>query len=626
MNKARTTYYSDCVADNSSNQRKLFNITKSLLNMTKSHLVVPPRIDNHDFVNGLGDFFEQKVVKIHCDIESVSHEVDISFNHSFDRSCSSCNSHKLANFTLLSQSDVRNLVLNLSKKSCSLDPMPTRLVVECLDTLLPVLTKIINLSLQTGKFHSGWKLALVRPVPKKPNAEMTFSNFRPISNLSYVSKLVEGAATAQIQELLLRNNLFPITQSAYRKYHSTETALLRVKNDLLMAMDQQKVTFLVLLNLSAAFDTVDHRILAEILRSDFGITDSVLSWLQSYLCDREQQISIGDVISKKFDVKWGVPQGSRLGPLLFSLYSSRLFAIIKAYSQNISCHCYADDTQLYISFSPIGEQERSCVSALEQCLRDLRKWMLSCKLKLNDSKTEFLIIGTPRQVSKLNINRITVGSTVVKQSMVAKNLGVWFDSQLNMDTHISKSCKAAFYHLYNLRHIRKYLTRTCISTLVHAFITSKLDYCNGLLFGLPESQICKLQRVQNACARLICNSPRFSHVNPLLHDLHWLPVRKRITFKLLLLTFKALHGLAPTYLSELLTLKSPAQSYTLRSSHDTMLLSLPTRKTKATLGDRAFVSAASKLWNSLPPSIRHASSVNLFKKYLKTFLLKERFP
>ena len=126
----------------------------------------------------------------------------VSFNHSFDRSCSSCNSHKLANFTLLSQSDVRNLVLNLSKKSCSLDPMPTRLVVECLDTLLPVLTKIINLSLQTGKFHSGWKLALVRPVPKKPNAEMTFSNFRPISNLSYVSKLVEGAATAQILVLV----------------------------------------------------------------------------------------------------------------------------------------------------------------------------------------------------------------------------------------------------------------------------------------------------------------------------------------------------------------------------------------------------------------------------------------
>ena len=136
--------------------------------------------------------------------------------------------------------------------------MPTRLVVECLDTLLHVVTKIINLSLRNGKFHSGWKLALVKPIPKKPNSERNFSNFRPISNLQYVSKLVEGAATAQIQDHLLRNNLFPITQSAYRKYHSTETALLRVKNDLLMAMDQQKVAFLILLDLSAAFDTVDH--------------------------------------------------------------------------------------------------------------------------------------------------------------------------------------------------------------------------------------------------------------------------------------------------------------------------------------------------------------------------------
>ena len=152
-----------------------------------------------------------------------------------------------------------------------------------------------------------------------------------------------------------------------------------------------------------------------------------------------------------------------------------------------------------------------------------------------------------------------------------------------------------------------------------------ISISNGLLYCLPESQIYKLQRVQNACAKLVCNSPKFSHVRPWLCDLHWLAVHQRIKFKLLLISYKALHGLAPIYLSKLLTLKSPSQSYRLCSSHDTMLLCYPLCKTKITLGDRAFVSAAPKLWNDLPPSIKHASSTDILKNFLKTHLFQETF-
>ena len=142
--------------------------------------------------------------------------------------------------------------------------------------------------------------------------------------------------------------------------------------------------------------------------------------------------------------------------------------------------------------------------------------------------TELLVIGTPRQVSKFKSNGISVGDTAIKPSHNVRNLGVLFDTQLKMDSQIISVCKSAYYMIYNLRRIRKYFDQDSMKTVVHACITSKLDYCNGLLYGLPDSQIVKLQRVQNTCARLICNLPKFAHVTPLLTELHWLPIRQRI--------------------------------------------------------------------------------------------------
>ena len=179
--------------------------------------------------------------------------------------------------------------------------------------------------------------------------------------------------------------------------------------------------------------------------------------------------------------------------------------------------------------------------------------------------------------------------------------------------------------LYNLRRIRKYLDQTNAETLVHAFISSKIDYCNGLLYGVPDRQIMKLQRIQNACARLVCNTSKFCHITPLLRTLHWLPIRQRIAFKILLIVYKALNGQAPCYISELLAWKANAHSHNLRSSRDRLILKPPTQLTKVTLGDRAFICAAPKLWNSLPLSVREADSLLSFKRLLKSFLFAQAF-
>ena len=178
--------------------------------------------------------------------------------------------------------------------------------------------------------------------------------------------------------------------------------------------------------------------------------------------------------------------------------------------------------------------------------------------------------------------------------------------------------------MYNLRRIRKYLSKDNTKTLVHAFISSKIDYCNSLLYGLPEYQLNKLQRVQNMCARLICNESKYCHITPLLADLHWLPVKFRIEFKILLIVFKIFRGLTPSYLSFLIISK-PVSKYNLRSSNDSTLLSYPKIKPKATLGERAFAFAAPKLWNALLRPIRESTSVDTFKRKLKTHLFEKAF-
>ena len=207
-----------------------------------------------------------------------------------------------------------------------------------------------------------------------------------------------------------------------------------------------------------------------------------------------------------------------MGPLLFTLYTGSLIANVQNKFPEISCHCYADDTQIYMSFRPDVLAQEQCISTIQVCVDYIRRWMLENKLMLNDNKTELLLIGTPKQVSKLEFSGVSVGNAVIKPSASARNLGVHLDKHLNMEDHITNVCKSTYYMIYNLRHIRKYLDKDCMKAVVHACITSKLDYCNGLLYGVPDSQIGRLQRVQNICARLIVGGSKFSRITPILRD------------------------------------------------------------------------------------------------------------
>ncbi|KAI5607960.1 hypothetical protein C0J50_6957, partial [Silurus asotus] len=242
-------------------------------------------------------------------------------------------------------------------------------------------------------------------------------------------------------------------------------------------------------------------------------------------------------------------------------------------------------------------------------------------LLLNSDKTEILLIGPKTSIQTLQHLNLHLDGCSVNTSSTIKDLGVILDSDLSFKNHINQVTKTAFFHLRNISKLRNMLSISDAEKLVHAFMTSRLDYCNALLGGCPASLINKLQLVQNAAARVLTRARKYDHITPILSSLHWLPVKFRIDYKLLLLTYKALNGLAPIYLSSLLTRYNPPRS--LRSQNSGLLV--VRRITKSTKGGRAFSHLAPKLWNSLPDGVRGSDTLTQFKCRLKTYLFSKAY-
>ena len=383
---------------------------------------------------------------------------------------------------------------------------------------------------------------------------------------------------------------------------------------MLTAQDNNQLTLLSLLDLSAAFDTIDHTTLLERLQYTYGVTDTALAWFRSYLSGRFQTVHIKDSHSSPSALTCGVPQGSVLGPILFILYTQPISKIVSHHS--LSHHCYSDDNQLYKS-GPVTELPY-IISSTQNCIADVKTWMTYNKLQLNDDKTELILIAPKRQsFSEPLPKSVLINDSDVLISQNACNLGVIFDQSLSFEKYVSSICRTCYLELRRISSIRHYLSEDSTKTLVCAFILSRLDYCNSLLAGCPKHLLDKLQKIQNNAARLIFQVNRTSHVTPLLSSLHWLPVDKRIAYKISLICYKSLHTLAPSYISDLLTLYTPSRQ--LRSSNDTSVLKIPVYRTKSS-GYRSFSVQAPTIWNNLPHSIRSASSLPSFKTKLKTYL------
>ncbi len=292
---------------------------------------------------------------------------------------------------------------------------------------------------------------------------------------------------SQVSDHMRINNLEEVFQSAYKMHHSTETAMVRIHNDILSALDENQAVLLVCLDLSAAFDTVDHSILLNRLEKRLGITGKCLSWFHSYLTGRTQKVVLQGVASKHCDLSCGVPQGSVLGPKLFTIYTLPIGDIIRVH--NISFHIYADDKNLYLAFKQLDINNTSL--KMEHLIMDVRSWLILNMLKFNDDKTEFMVINGPRR-KYIDLPTLKVGEVDVSVSQSARALGVQMDNTMSMCDHVNNVTKASFFKLRNMFKIRKCVTEEAAKSMVHAMVTSSLDYCNALLYGLPDCLVNKL--------------------------------------------------------------------------------------------------------------------------------------
>ena len=607
VEKAKTSYYSLKIQTSLTCKQLFHNLNTIMGNNFTSPL--PSNIPSDDLPSVFSNFFENKI-----------HMIRQSFQPLLSTSVTSAAFHgqPLCSFEPVSESDILKILKGMPPKSCELDPIPTKLLYENLEALLPTIIKLINISLCSGVVPCDLKTAVVKPLLKKPSLDKNLlKNYRPVSNLPFLSKILEKVVLSQLLSHLQSNNLCNPLQSAYRTGHSTETVLLRVVNDILAALDDDRISVLLLLDLSAAFDTIDHQILLSRLESDFGITSTALMWFQSYLSQRTQFVSVNGSSSSSVPLRYGVPQGSVLGPLLFVLYTTPLSTIIAKHS--VGHHLFADDTQLQKSASPAELNEM--ISTLQLCTSDIKDWMTDNRLKLNDDKTEALLFSCTNKVASLP-KSVSFNACEIPFSSSVRDLGFVLDANLSMRLHITKVCQVAYLELKRISSIRHLLTESATKTLVTSCVLSRLDYCNSLLIGAPLSVIQPLQRVQNFAARLVLKASRFESSASLLCRLHWLPVQQRIKYKTACICYNVISGTAPAYISELLHAYSPSR--TLRSSSDTRLFKIP-RYRRKTHAFRSFAHFGPFLWNNLPFVLRSSTNLKSFKTQLKAHLFRESF-
>jgi hypothetical protein len=627
--KSKSDHFKSALVD--ADAKNMYRTLNSLLN--SSNRTLPSRISNETLSNNFATYFSEKVSKIRSELDNQC--VDSLTNISSCNTCyvsgdfnnvnyvelPDCNVYNnvdvFNSFSPVSETEMCKIISKVPNKTSSLDPMPTWLLKECSDIMTPIIVSLVNNSFMRGCFPAVLREAVVTPLIKKPNLNPdVLKNYRPVSNLPTLGKILEYPAVSRLNDHLQSSNLTEEFQSAYKAAHSTETALVQVKNGILNYLDQGRIILFVLLDMSAAFDTIDHDILVNRFKKEYGIEGCVLSWFNSYLKDRSSRVCISGSYSSVHPLKYGVPQGSVAGPPIFTAYSKPVTEIFKRF--NVDYHIYADDTQLYVSYDPKVSGDRDAAQArLTNCIAEVKVWMRQNKLCLNDTKTEFFIISSPWQINSIQRSDLKIGESAIAPSTSIKNLGVHFDSSLKMDLQVSSICRTVNYHLRNISRIRRFIDQNTCAHAVRSLVLSRLDYGNSLLGGISQSNVQRLQKLQNRAARLIYCVDRRTSTSPLLRDLHWLPIQQRIHFKILLHVYNSISKTAPAYLQDLLKIYHPGRAG-LRSAHDTMRLVVPA--TKKGFGDSAFSVMGPKLWNNLPIVIRQSPSVQLFKKSLKTHL------
>ena len=614
LNDTRDKFNKQTIQETKNDKKSLHKAVNKLTGNVKE--TVYPTFDSpQNIADSMTDYYSQKVINIHENIKCNNLRLDFQLKPEMPFT----GSLKLQKFNSLDTEKLTKLIFEMNSKTSILDPLPTSIVKKCLDLLLPVILHIVQRSMTEASFPQHLKHASVTPIVKEEEDNcQIFSNYRPLSNLTFLSKILERVVSDQINDHLLKNKLHAKHQSGYKKKHSCETGMFRMVGDIQQMTAKRNHVALLLLDLSSAFDVLDHDILINRLKVHFGIEGDALTWLTTYLKDRTFSVCIQGCHGKKTVLLFGVPQGSLLGPLLFILYSKEIENIALKYG--LSVKLYADDSQIYIELERTSDLQAE-KEKVESCLKEIQVWMSTNFMKLNSSKTKLIIFNPPRSpynVPLVNTNFcIKFNEKELEESSSVKVLGSTLSPDFRLNSFINTKLKSCKNEIRNLKHVRGSLDIDTRFMLINNLILTKLDYCNSLLAGCTQIEIKRLQTVMNDAVRFVYSLNRRTHISQYLFKLHLLPVKFRILFKLCTLAYSIISGTAPKYLSDVFSAYQPISTMVLRhdSGRDNKMLVY----TAGNLPNKCIFQKLLDAWNELPFYLRSAESSDNFKKKLKTY-------
>ena len=583
--------------------KALFGCVYELLDQKKPS-VLPTHDSQYELATRFNTYFKQKICDIRKSFPPVSSPITerSEYNGSF-----------LSAFAPATEDEIRSLILTHGIKCSPDDPIPAKLLIPLVDTFVPIWTELVNLSLEQGSMDS-LKCGVLAPLIKALDSSTDYDilkNYRPVTNLQLLGKLIERVVDNRLDIHMNQNQLHSSKQYAYKGEHSTELLLTKVVDELLISCDKKTPTLVMFLDLSAAFDTVDQAKLLKILHDDIGVRGVALKWFESFLCGRTQKVKIGDEYSSEVDLDFGVTQGSILGPKLFNIYAKPFPDKLRVVS--VSVEGYADDHQLLKRFNLIFEVE-VLVEGIQKTFDVIESWMRENFLKLNSDKTQIMIVAPEGTQKDIMINGTFINGKCIRFVNSAKNLGVYFDSSLSMDVQVQKVVSSCFSTIRLLSRIKHFLITEQLQLLVCSLVLSVIDYCNILYYGMSNDNLKKLQSVQNSAARLACKVNSYDRVSSddLFFKLHWLKVRERISYKVLVVVHKCVYGNAPIDIKNLV-----------QFSKSNRTRKLEVRPCLGETGKRAFSVCGPRLWNCLPTELRMNEDLDDFKKKLKTYLFKD---
>ena len=558
----------------------------------------------NDFFTSVGSITAQKARDL-----SLHHGLNVNLDVPTPLHISTDVSPELFVLHQVTENQVERVIRSLpSNKAPGMDKISSRILKDSLPSTLTTITHIVNNSFVTNTFARAWKTAEVTPILKCGNPDVP-NNYRPISLLPIVSKVTERLVHGQLMEHLIRNNKLAAHQSGNRKLHSTETALLYVTDQLLQAMDNKKVSIMVLLDMSKAFDSIRHDILLSKLQN-LDFSQGALDWFQSYLSNRQQCVRIGDAVSKVLPLEFGVPQGSILGPVLFTIYVNDLLSVPK----RCLSASYVDDCKLYLSFSPA--ELPTSILALNEDLTRISQWCCKNSLLINPDKTKVLAVGLPQLLKKLSSFSITLFDKEITPVPVVKDLGVPLDTRLSYNQHITEIASKCLFKLYQINRIKHLLDRKTLLLVINSFVFSKLQYCSTVWSNTSSSNIDKLQKVQNFAGRIILGLRKYDHISDGLRSLKWLPIREKLILNDATMMHKCINKLVPDYLADMFKSRSQVHNRQTRSSG---ALDIPL--CRLSTGQRSFAFRGAKLWNSLNDNIKSLKYPRNFRRHLANVLL-----